>query len=167
MQWSCKFLLVSDVVYVGDLWVWCTVVSWFVHFGRGLQFWLLQLMLRHAIALKFGVEWVIVHYIFRLVGGVCWYWSQKTMSTHSASWFLFTKVGSITVHMYYHVTHFLSNNVIRMCRCIIEELSDGLGCELCWFGLLLCDSVECCENGEIYIPSIVQQCSKNLLDVFF
>ena len=54
-----------------------------------------------------------------------------------------------------------------MCRCIIEDLIDGANCVFFRFGLLLCNSFECCKNGAIYIPSILQQCSNNLMAFFF
>ena len=54
-----------------------------------------------------------------------------------------------------------------MCFCVIKDLTDGISCEFCRFGLLLCDGVDCCEYGAVYSPSILQQCSNNLRFFFF
>ena len=53
-----------------------------------------------------------------------------------------------------------------MYRCVIKELSDGIICTSCWFGLLFYDGVDFCDHGAVNIPSIVKQCYKNLLELF-
>ena len=100
---------------------------------------------------SFGVEWVIVHWIFRLFGGVGWSWAHKIMTTHSASLFWFTKSGNITV---------------QMCPWVIKYLSDGISCEWCRFGFLFCDGVECWDYGSVYSPRIVQHYSENIFEFF-
>ena len=69
--------------------------------------------------------------------------------------------------MGYHIAFFLSTNGIGMCSCVIKDLSNGIRCALCRFGLLLCDCVECCEHGGVYSQITVKQGSNHMMECFF